>query len=370
MKTGNVVIAIEGSIGDTIAVLPIIDFVKRHFSPASVGIIHFGQGEKISEEIVMHDIPLADFWFAYPSKRPTSSPVNRLSQKIKVFTDRIKLAFTLRKKSVTTLVFCYQMFTYSPKTISKKIRQTRRFAKLAGIKKIIGLPIESEVLPLSGNKNVTSRLCEFLRKDGVPINESVIGNFKLPFSRQEEARAELIAEKLNIPDGATPFAICVGGKARCNHWPVASWKQTLSSLGKEQNLFPVFFGSTQDKCRVNEIMEGLGLPSAFISEKDSPSLRTTMLAMQKICRGYIGHDTGLLHAASCVGLPVVGIYSAHDYEGLWTPRKANKHIYILRKNVECENCRLSNCHKDNLCIKSVSPDEVISSVTSILSGHT
>ena len=79
------------------------------------------------------------------------------------------------------------------------------------------------------------------------------------------------------------------------------------------------------------------------------------------CDLYIGGDTGPMHIASLMGIPVVVIYGPTDpIEN----EPFGNHTKI-RKEVGCNPCHNYSC-KELLCIKAVSADEVFKATKEIL----
>ncbi len=74
------------------------------------------------------------------------------------------------------------------------------------------------------------------------------------------------------------------------------------------------------------------------------------------CRLFVSNDTGPLHVADAVGVPVVGIYGSTDW--IETPPYGKRHS-VVRHEVECSPCLRRACplgHHE--CMKRVSVDEV------------
>jgi len=82
------------------------------------------------------------------------------------------------------------------------------------------------------------------------------------------------------------------------------------------------------------------------------------------CRLLLTNDTGTMHLAALLGVPVVAIFGST--EPRLTGPLGNSHI-ILRHHVECSPCFLRQCPIDFRCMKAVNTDEVVDAVRSILS---
>jgi heptosyltransferase-2 len=81
------------------------------------------------------------------------------------------------------------------------------------------------------------------------------------------------------------------------------------------------------------------------------------------CRLLLTNDTGTMHLAALLGVPVVAVFGST--EPRLTGPLGNKHI-ILRHHVECSPCFLRECPIDFRCMKAVSADEVAGAVLSML----
>jgi ADP-heptose:LPS heptosyltransferase len=81
------------------------------------------------------------------------------------------------------------------------------------------------------------------------------------------------------------------------------------------------------------------------------------------CRLLITNDTGTMHLAALLGVPVVAIFGST--EASLTGPLGNGHI-ILRHHVECSPCFLRECPIDFRCMKAVSAQEAADAVLSFL----
>jgi heptosyltransferase II len=81
------------------------------------------------------------------------------------------------------------------------------------------------------------------------------------------------------------------------------------------------------------------------------------------CSLLLTNDTGTMHLAALLGLPVVAVFGST--EPRLTGPLGNGHI-ILRHHVECSPCFLRQCPIDFRCMKAVSADEVAGAVLSML----
>jgi heptosyltransferase-2 len=81
------------------------------------------------------------------------------------------------------------------------------------------------------------------------------------------------------------------------------------------------------------------------------------------CRLLLTNDTGTMHLAALLGVPVVAIFGST--EPRLTGPLGNGHI-ILRHHVECSPCFLRKCPIDFRCMKAVTADEVARAALSLV----
>jgi ADP-heptose:LPS heptosyltransferase len=81
------------------------------------------------------------------------------------------------------------------------------------------------------------------------------------------------------------------------------------------------------------------------------------------CRLLLTNDTGTMHLAALLGVPVVAVFGST--EPRLTGPLGNGHV-VLRHHVECSPCFLRECPIDFRCMKAVSADEVAGTVLSML----
>lgn len=88
------------------------------------------------------------------------------------------------------------------------------------------------------------------------------------------------------------------------------------------------------------------------------SLRETMLLMRGAL-AVVTNDTGPMHVASSIGLPVITWYGAANEDEIAPPSPST---VILNAHVPCSPCVRERCANDLICLKAITPDMVISAL--------
>ncbi|HTI63684.1 MAG TPA: glycosyltransferase family 9 protein, partial [Gemmatimonadaceae bacterium] len=97
-----------------------------------------------------------------------------------------------------------------------------------------------------------------------------------------------------------PFA---GARDRCV--PLTEWTQLAFAL-EARKIQVLWVGTTTE---LNELRRSHTHPKgAYVDQLADGSLTTTAAALS-LARGFVGHDSGPLHVAAALGVPVLGIFA-------------------------------------------------------------
>jgi ADP-heptose:LPS heptosyltransferase len=169
------------------------------------------------------------------------------------------------------------------------------------------------------------------------------------------------AEKLLSPiiEKESPIVFSTGTKLQTNHWGMNNWINLLSELSMKLSNQPAIFLGSHDEISeseaCNNAWNGLFLN---LCGKTTPRVAAAILKRSKL---FIGHDSGPMHLASCVGTPCVAIFSARNLPAQWFPRGKNN--TIIYHKTECAGCGLEVCiTQKKKCIMSISVEEAYNAV--------
>jgi heptosyltransferase II len=124
----------------------------------------------------------------------------------------------------------------------------------------------------------------------------------------------------------------------------------------------LLFGTARDSAIGEEIATALG--HHCVNRIGETTLDQLINELRQ-CRLLLTNDTGTMHLAALLDIPVVAIFGST--EPRLTGPLGNGHI-ILRHHVECSPCFLRECPIDFRCMKAVSVQEVVGAVLSLLEG--
>ncbi len=154
--------------------------------------------------------------------------------------------------------------------------------------------------------------------------------------------------------GARPNALrlAVGagasyGSAKC--WPPDRFAAALNGVLSEHDADVILFGTPGETPVSSAIAEALNRPPINLTGKTSIAELPGLLSQ---CHLFLGNDSGAMHVAAAVGLPVVAVFGPTAPEGTApvTPR-----FSIVQQKPYCSPCFLRRCPTDHRCMTAVTP---------------
>ena len=89
-------------------------------------------------------------------------------------------------------------------------------------------------------------------------------------------------------------------------------------------------------------------------------------ALMTLCRALISTDSGPMHIADALSVPIVALFSSKNHLTVWLPVQSQ--IEVLNVPAECGPCFKSECDKPVPCIERIEPAQVMVALTRILSS--
>ena len=114
----------------------------------------------------------------------------------------------------------------------------------------------------------------------------------------------------------------------------------------------LIFGSPSERPLAEEIAFGMSHTPVIVAGQTT--LRQLMALLVQ-CRLVITNDSGPMHVAAALGLPVVAIFGSTDETATGPVSPLAR---IVKHPVACSPCGLRNCPIDFRCMKGVTVDEV------------
>ena len=157
------------------------------------------------------------------------------------------------------------------------------------------------------------------------------------------------------------IGLCPGAEyGPTKRWLPERFAEAAAKISAQLSAQWILFGTKNDTAIGQQIAATIG--DCCMNRIGQTTLQQLIEELQQ-CRLLLTNDTGTMHLAALLGVPVVAIFGST--EPRLTGPLGNGHI-ILRHHVECSPCFLRKCPIDFRCMKAVTADEVARAALSLL----
>ncbi len=159
------------------------------------------------------------------------------------------------------------------------------------------------------------------------------------------------------PNGKIRIGLSPGAEyGPAKRWLPERFAEAAMAISDEHQVEWLLFGTTSD-VEVGKTIAG-ALGDRCINRIGQTSLAQLIDELRE-CRLLLTNDTGSMHLAALLGIPVVAIFGST--EPALTGPLGSGHT-ILRHHVECSPCFLRECPLDFRCMKAVTTEEVTKAI--------
>jgi heptosyltransferase-2 len=146
-----------------------------------------------------------------------------------------------------------------------------------------------------------------------------------------------------------------GGAKR---WPASSFAAVATTMGTD-GCVAVLIGTLADAAAGRECIDHIGRGVLVLNLIGLTDL-TTLAGVLSLCRGLIANDSGAMHLAAALGVPVIAMFGPTD-EAATRPLGRASSI-VLTHRVWCRPCMLRECPLDHRCLRGISAEAVVAAV--------
>ncbi len=175
------------------------------------------------------------------------------------------------------------------------------------------------------------------------------------------ASAATLLEERGWKAGQPLIGIAPGAAfGHAKRWPSKRFAELAGMLSRELGAACVILGRADDRDAARDV-GGINLVG-----------HTDLLMLMGVlshCRALVANDSGTLHVAAALGVPVAGIYGPTDERysrPLTSIEGAGHRVAAIVEPVFCRPCFLADCPIDHRCMKRISADRVYDSVRQFL----
>ena len=192
---------------------------------------------------------------------------------------------------------------------------------------------------------------------GIPVSKTAP---RLYLTNQEIQGAKELLKQQGMQEsdiliGINPAAAY--GTAKC--WLPDRFVEVAHKLLQNQKIHLVFFGDQESVPLIKSICRTL--PARVINLAGLTSLRE-LASLISLCRVFLSNDSGPMHIADALGVPVVALFGSTNEIVTGPFSKAR----VIHKHVACSPCYKRTCPIDFRCMKAIEVEEVYQQVLQAL----
>lgn len=346
----NILIIRLSAIGDVVHVLPALRSLRSHFPESKISWL---VEDKASD--ILTDYPDIDDVIVFPRKK-WQGEILKTKKTLNILSDILSFYKKLRKEQYD-LVIDFQgnlksgimnLITGSANRIGFGRGYCKEFNYLS---------TQYQSYPPGKKMHRIKKNLSLLKDLGI---ENKFQRPELPVSKAEE---EYISKFINTNiSPLLPIIIVHPGTSKFGsykQWPAQNYSLLADMILDTYKANMIFTWGPNEFGVVKEIVKNM-------KHKAFPACETKtikqLIELIRRARLFIGGDTGPLHIASILDIPVIGIYGPKDPE-IYGPY--NGKAIVIKKDVPCSPCTKRTC-SDPICMTSILPEDVFRGVSKLM----
>lgn len=139
-------------------------------------------------------------------------------------------------------------------------------------------------------------------------------------------------------------------------WPWEKFAKLSEMINKRLGAQVVILGSHSDQHIAQKILQGR---QKMGYDFTGQTTLAEAMALMADCQLVVTNDSGLMHVAAAVGVPLVAIFGSTDPDHTGP---IGEHCRVIRKALPCSPCFKKKCPKNLDCLQAISVEEVYEEV--------
>ncbi|MDP2928048.1 MAG: lipopolysaccharide heptosyltransferase II [Candidatus Omnitrophota bacterium] len=215
-----------------------------------------------------------------------------------------------------------------------------------------------------GQKHESEYALDLIRYLGIQPQDKTLF---MPIKQESEKWVDVLFSQAGIRDSDKLLVIHPTASCHSRIWPGERFAEVADKLAQKYGFKVVIISGPKDMQKAQEVIKNMRIKALNLAGKTSISQLASLL---RRCQLFISTDSGPMHMASALGVPVITIFG-RSQAGLspqrWGPLGEKNRI--LHKTVGCTICLAHNCQKDFACLKATSVEDVLRAAESILKSR-
>ncbi|MBW1740360.1 MAG: glycosyltransferase family 9 protein [Deltaproteobacteria bacterium] len=351
----------QGALGDLVLSFPALLFLKQE-EQASVAILCSNGVGKIA-----HELNIVDAHFPLESAHFCSLFSEEMTKGVKHFISHYD---TILLISFATFIEDHlrqnhngQIYKITPRPpVEMETHVALYMVRQFEAKGLLKNTSDSALLScLSEGCGVGDAGCKIRTPDFFSIRKHVIKNPKFKTEEEVLLSSDRLVEQMQSHRGKGLWVIHPGAGSQRKQWPLEYFIRVAATI-QEANIGEVAFILGPAESDLAPLIKTRSKGGFRVYEVDDLS---SVVALVRQARCFIGNDSGVTHLAAFIGTPTVAIFGPSNPKR-WSP--VGRVTKVLRGRADCVPCfeiAAVNC-KDPQCLYGVSVDMVLDAVRELV----
>ena len=201
-------------------------------------------------------------------------------------------------------------------------------------------------------------------------NSKLLKALGIPVSKNDYVgliRTDAATDNLFLPERFVVISPGASKRRLTKNWDEEKFADLIFLLYEKFDLIPVLVGSAANVAS-NKIIEDYFLKKAG-GDKTRPVNFSGKINLQTLCAIikkaalFVGIDSGVMHLASSLDIPVVGLFGPTD--PFYVGPQNEKSIVVKSETLECVPCYLKDCNHRN-CMRLLSVQSVMDACETLI----
>ncbi|GAX59741.1 ADP-heptose:LPS heptosyltransferase [Candidatus Scalindua japonica] len=347
----NILIIRLSAIGDVINVLPSLRLLRTHFPKSRITWLVEDRAKEI-----LTDHPDIDEVIIYPRKKWQSN-ILKIHTSLKVISEALSFYKKLRRNHYD-LVIDFQGNLKSA-VMNLITGSDNRFGFGKGhCKEFNYLSTQCHAYPVGRKIHRIEKNLSLIGELGI---EPLFMRPELPVTKENKEYISMFINN-NTTNPSLPIILIHPGTSKFGsfkQWSPKNYSLLANMILEKYEVNIIFTWGPGELNTVKEIIKSMKYKALPACKTDSIKQLIELIRLSSL---FIGGDTGPLHIASIMNIPVVGIYGPKDPI---TYGPYNGKAIVIKKDIPCSPCRKRTCG-DPKCMTTIIPDDVFCGVERLL----
>jgi heptosyltransferase-2 len=185
---------------------------------------------------------------------------------------------------------------------------------------------------------------------------------------------ETVAAKFNLANernqGRPLLGLNPGAEyGPAKRWPVDRFVAAAREIQMRTGGLWLLFGGAADTPMAQQLAASFGNPDSGLRNLTGKTSLRELMGLLKLCRVLLTNDSGPMHVAAALGIPVVVPFGSTSGALTGPGLAGDVHHQLLSSHAACAPCFRRTCPIDFRCMNGISVESVVTAALQVLESH-